>query len=91
MYKVIRFFTDLQDDEHVYESGDVFPREGMNVTSARLKELSSNKNLQGEPLIRLVEEADTSETVKAAEIKQEPEKPEEPKKTKKSSKKSKGE
>lgn len=55
-YKVIHYFEDLQDFSHPYKVGDVFPRLGMNVSQARLNELSSNKNRQGKPLIKLVEE-----------------------------------
>lgn len=55
-YKVIHFFTDLQDINHPYKVGDVFPRLGINVSEARLKELSSSNNKQGKPLIELVEE-----------------------------------
>ena len=46
-YKVIHYFTDLQDFNHPYKVGDVFPRLGMNVTEERLKELSSKNNKQG--------------------------------------------
>ena len=56
MYKVIQYFTDLQDFNHPYKVGDVFPRLGMKVSEARLKELSSKNNKQGKPLIELVEE-----------------------------------
>jgi len=56
MYKVIRYFTDLQDNEHPYNVGDTFPRSGVNVTEKRLAELASGKNLQRTPLIRYVEE-----------------------------------
>lgn len=55
-YEVIHFFTDLQDFNHPYKVGDKFPRLGMNVTEERLKELSSNKNKQGKPLIKKVED-----------------------------------
>ena len=55
-YKVIKFFTDLQDNDHPYSVGDIFPRSGMTVTEARLKELSSSDNRQGVPLIKAVEE-----------------------------------
>lgn len=55
-YKVIHFFTDLQDFNHPYRVGDEFPRLGMNVSEARLKELSSKNNKQGKPLIKLVVE-----------------------------------
>lgn len=57
MYKVIKMFADLQDNNHVYEVGDIFPREGLKVSEARLAELSSSRNKQWEPLIELVKEA----------------------------------
>lgn len=50
-YKVIHYFTDLQDFNHAYKVGDVFPRLGLKVTEERLKELSGNKNKQKKPLI----------------------------------------
>lgn len=56
MYKVIHYFTDLQDNEHPYNVGDVFPRDGLTVGEERLKELSGSKNKQHKPLIKLVEE-----------------------------------
>ena len=56
MYKVIKFFTDLQDKDHPYNVGDTFPRSGMTVTEARLAELSGSGNKRGEPLIQFVEE-----------------------------------
>ncbi|MBO5789538.1 MAG: hypothetical protein J6V82_04540 [Clostridia bacterium] len=55
MYKVVKHFADLQDNNHVYNPGDVFPRAGLKVTDARLAELSGSKNKQGEPLIKEVE------------------------------------
>jgi len=42
MYKVVRKFEDR--DGHVYEVGDVYPKEGAEATKGRLKELSSEKN-----------------------------------------------
>lgn len=54
MYRVIKFFTDLQDDKRPYSVGDVFPREGKKVTKTRLKELSTAANRQGIPLIEEV-------------------------------------
>lgn len=51
MYKVIRYFIDLQDHNHVYNVGDVFPREGLEVTKERLAELAGCNNLQKMPLI----------------------------------------
>lgn len=52
MYKVIKFFTDLQDNGHAYHEGDKFPREGLEVSAKRLSELSSGNNKRGIPLIR---------------------------------------
>lgn len=51
MYKVIKSFSDLQDNGFVYKAGDVFPRLGKEVTENRLKELSSEENKRGEKLI----------------------------------------
>lgn len=56
MYKVIHFFTDLQDFDHPYNVGDVFPRDGLKVSETRLKELSGSNNKQHKPLIKLAEE-----------------------------------
>ena len=33
MYKVIKYFTDLQDNEHPYNAGDTFPRDGLTAVS----------------------------------------------------------
>ena len=54
MYKVIKAFEDLQDNRHVYEAGNPFPRKGVNVSEERLAELAGNTNRRGEPLIKLV-------------------------------------
>ena len=56
MYKVIESFTDLQDNNYVYYVGDTFPRNGVEVGAERIAELSSDKNLQGVPLIEEVAE-----------------------------------
>ena len=56
MYKVIKFFTDLQDNNYAYYVGDTFPRNGVEVGVERIAELSSDKNLQGVPLIEEVVE-----------------------------------
>lgn len=69
MYRVIKHFTDLQDNQHPYYVGDPYPREGMEVAPSRITELSTNRNRQGEPLIQLVEEVSKKKrsTKKAAE------------------------
>ena len=56
MYKVLVYFTDLQDNNHPYDEGDIFPRNGLTVSEARLEELSSTKNRRGIKLIEFVEE-----------------------------------
>lgn len=56
MYKVIKYFTDLQDNNYAYYVGDTFPRNGVDVGAERIVELSSDKNLQGVPLIEEVVE-----------------------------------
>ena len=54
MYKVIKFFTDLHDNNHPYNVGDQFPREGIVVTDGRIAELAGSNNKQGFPLIKEV-------------------------------------
>lgn len=67
MYKVIKYFTDLQDKNHPYNVGDIFPREGMEVTEERLVELSGSNNKQGVPLIeKVVEEKEKKTPAKKA-------------------------
>ena len=56
MYKVIKSFTDLQDNNSAYYVGDTFPHNGVEVGAERIAELSSDKNLQGVPLIEEVVE-----------------------------------
>ena len=55
MYKVIKYFVDLQDDNHIYNEGDIYPREGLEVAPERITELSGKDNKQGTPLIAKVE------------------------------------
>ena len=57
MYKVIKYFTDLQDNDYPYNVGDTFPRSGLSVTEARLAELAGYNNKQHTPLIQPVSEA----------------------------------
>ena len=52
MYKVIKHFTDMQDNNFAYQVGDEYPRKGMSVLPSRIKELAGNKNRQGCPLIK---------------------------------------
>ena len=52
MYEVIVSFTDLADGRHVYRVGDEYPRSGVKVDTARVKELLGEKNKLGKPLIK---------------------------------------
>ena len=56
MYKVIKSFTDLQDNNYAYYVGDTFPRNGVEVGAERIAELASDKNRLGVPLIEEVAE-----------------------------------
>ena len=56
MYKVIKSFTDLQDNNYAYHVGDTFPHNGVEVDSERIEELSSDKNRLGVPLIEEIVE-----------------------------------
>ena len=51
MYKVIKSFTDLQDNNYAYYVGDTFPHDGVEVDAGRIAELASDKNRLGIPLI----------------------------------------
>ena len=65
MYKVIKHFTDMQDNNFAYQVGDEYPRKGMSVLPSRIKELAGSKNRQGCPLIEEipdVEEAPEKKT-----------------------------
>lgn len=83
MFKVLRYFTDLQDNNYAYNAGDTFPREGMAVSADRITELSSSANKQGVPLIEEVRGAEETADVatvaeetadKAAPVEDEPKK-----------------
>ena len=56
MYKVIKSFTDLQDNNCAYYVGDTFPHNGVEVDAERIAELASNKNRLGIPLIEEIAE-----------------------------------
>lgn len=56
MYKVIKYFTDLQDNEHPYNAGGTFPRDGLTVSRERIIELATASNKQSTPLITFIED-----------------------------------
>lgn len=67
MYKVIKDFTDLHDDNYPYSVGDTFPRFGVTVAEKRIRELSGSGNKQGTPLIKEIsdEKASVAEAIRA--------------------------
>lgn len=72
MYKVIKTFTDLQDDNHKYITGDTYPRDGVEVSEERIKELSTKKNRRGIILIEKIDKPVSDES--QAEIVEAPKK-----------------
>ena len=63
-------FKDLEDNNHLYRKGDIYPREGLEPTKKRIKELTSEKNKIGKILIQKIEveeETNASEDVKTEE------------------------
>ena len=69
MYRVIKYFTDLQDNDYAYNVGDVYPRQGIVVSGERIAELASSENRQKTPLIEAVDEPDAEVSAEdAAEI-----------------------
>ena len=68
MYKVIKHFTDLQDNNFAYNVGDEYPRKGLSVLPSRIKELASDKNRQGCPLIEEIPEAEETPKKKSKSV-----------------------
>lgn len=63
-YEVIESFKDLEDKEHIYIKGeDTYPREGLEPSKKRIKELSTNKNKTGKPLIKKIPNSEETETI----------------------------
>ena len=44
----------MQDNNFAYNVGDEYPRKGMSVLPSRIRELATDKNRQGVPLIEEV-------------------------------------
>lgn len=55
-YEVIHPFADLNDNKYKYETGDKFPRPGLEVSEDRIKELSGSKNKARTALIAEIPE-----------------------------------
>ena len=73
MYRVLKFFRDLQDNNHAYHEGEIFPHGGMAVSEERLMELSTDANRRHEPLIALVDDKPEEPVENRVEVTQEEE------------------
>jgi len=60
-FKAISRFTDLQDNNKVYNEGETYPRDGYEPTAERIAELSGFNNNAGRPLIEAVVEQVTDD------------------------------
>lgn len=59
VYKVIKKFKDLKDNDHIYEVNDIYPRKDIkleDIPQKRIKELTTTKNKIGKILIEEIEE-----------------------------------
>lgn len=62
-YEVINNFKDLEDNNHLYLKGNIYPREGLEPTNKRIKELATEKNKIGKKLIQKIEDTEETEAV----------------------------
>lgn len=51
-YVVVKDFTDLEDDNHVYKENHTYPRNNKKADPKRAEELSTTKNKRKEVLIK---------------------------------------
>jgi hypothetical protein len=68
MYKVIADFTDLRDNNHLYKTGDVYPREGYSANDKRIAFLAGKDNLMGKPVIAEVQKKERKSKEKAEDV-----------------------
>lgn len=66
MFKVVKKFYDLKDNNHAYYEGDIYPHNKVKVSEKRIAELSSNKNKMGVPLIVEIPEKPSKKAIKKA-------------------------
>ena len=60
-YRVINSFKDLEDNNHIYiKDKDIYPREGLEPTKKRIKELTTEKNKIGKVLIEEIKNEETN-------------------------------
>lgn len=54
IYKAITYFEDAKDNNRPYNVGDIYPREGLEVSDERIHELSTPFNARNEVIIEEV-------------------------------------
>lgn len=64
---VYKAFKDSEDNNYIYKKGDIYPREGLEPTKKRIKELASGKNKIGKILIQKIEESTETEETEVKE------------------------
>lgn len=52
----------MQDNNHEYNVGDIYPREELKVFPSRIRELSTTENRRGEILIEEIEDEPKAES-----------------------------
>lgn len=68
MYTVIESFTDLQDGNYVYISGEPYPRKGYTPSDERIAELAGSNNKLKRPLIVKTDETPEETDDKVLEV-----------------------
>ncbi|HHQ6759041.1 TPA: Rho termination factor N-terminal domain-containing protein [Staphylococcus aureus] len=67
MYKVVEYFEDTQDNRRPYHEGDIYPRDGLEVSEERLAELSTTNNRRNLIAIKLVEDKQPEQSEASAD------------------------
>ncbi|MFO8457191.1 Rho termination factor N-terminal domain-containing protein [Staphylococcus aureus] len=67
MYKVVEYFEDAQDNRHPYHEGDIYPRDGLEVSEERFTELSTTNNRRNLIAIKLVEDKQVEQSEASAD------------------------
>lgn len=61
-FLVIAPFVDLEDGHHIYRKGDIYPREGLNVSDERIMQLLSTQNKARKSFIERIAEQTNEES-----------------------------
>lgn len=69
-FLVIAPFVDLEDGHYMYHKGDIYPREGLNVSEERIMQLLSTQNKAHKSFLERVAEQTNEESSAVAEAEQ---------------------